>query len=56
MNEYEVTKLRKQLQRSQDVIDELRSDLDFTERKLVEVQAVVPLQFRSVIGTTPKSY
>lgn len=39
MNEYELTKVRRQLQRSQEVIEELRGDLKFTEEKLVAVTA-----------------
>jgi hypothetical protein len=39
MNEYELTKVRRQLQRSQEVIEELRGDLKFTEERLVQITA-----------------
>ena len=37
MNEYELTKVRRQLQQSQEVTEELRGDLKFTEERLVRI-------------------
>jgi hypothetical protein len=40
MNDYEVTKLRKELQRKQELLKEEKEDRENTEKRLVQIQAV----------------
>lgn len=41
MNEYEISKLKKELLRKNDVIREMKDDLDFVEKQLITAQAVI---------------
>lgn len=43
MNDYEVTKLKKELQRKQELLKEEREDRENTEKRLVLIQAVTAL-------------
>jgi hypothetical protein len=49
MNDYEVTKLKKELQRKQELLKEEREDRESTEKRLVLVQAVPSISHRNVI-------
>lgn len=40
MNEYEISKLKKELLRKNEVIREMKDDLEFVEKQLVTAQAV----------------
>lgn len=52
MNDYEVTKLRKELQRKQELLKEEREDRESTEKRLVLIQAVLPHSCRKEIAST----
>lgn len=41
MNDYEISKLKKELQRKQELLKEEQQDREQTERELVQVSAVI---------------
>ena len=53
MNDYEVSKLRKELQRKQDQLKEEREDHQHTQQRLVQLQAVLLHPSRNAIASTP---
>ncbi|EFX61339.1 hypothetical protein DAPPUDRAFT_274020 [Daphnia pulex] len=55
MNDYEVTKLKKELQRKQELLKEEREDRENTEKRLVIIQAVLPSPHRNATASTANS-
>jgi len=53
MNDYEVSKLKKELQRKQELLKEEREDRESTEKRLVLIQAVTPSPPRNEIASIP---
>ena len=52
MNDYEISKLKKELQRKQDQLKEEREDHQHTQQRLVQLQAVHLDLPRNVIAST----
>jgi len=55
MNDYEISKLRKELQRKQDQLKEEREDHQHTQQRLVQLQAVPLPPSRNATAFTQNS-
>lgn len=55
MNEYEIGKLKKELQRKQEQLKEEKEDHQHTQQQLVQLQAVTHFSPRNAIDFIPNS-